>query len=177
MTDGGLLSEGSRQVSRPRYRRRGPRAPPTRVSGCLASTRLLASRGLGSPCSWAAVSARGGQVCFLQTTQGRVRLLPVPLRERAVRRLGLVCHLSCHRLRAQQPGHFCICTFPSRFLPSRRLRPGQAWETTAVLSTRGRRRTGPGAVPAGPVASCLAPAPPFPSRSSVPGNRCGARKG
>lgn len=57
---------------------------------------------------------------------------------------------------------FCICTIPGHYLSSRRLRPGQAWETTARLQTSSRQRTGPGAVPGRPIASCSASVPPLP---------------
>lgn len=117
----------------------------------------------------------GLRACGQQFPHGGPGLLPTdnsgtcPTSPRASRgtdgsvtRAGLSSQLSPPPGPAARPC-FCIHTFPSHFLSSRRLRPGQAWETTAVLPTGGRRRTGPGAVPGGPVTSCLVPAPPFPS--------------
>ena len=80
---------------------------------------------------------------------------------------GLVTRAGLSSQRAPAPGTaaqpcFCVCTFPGHYLSGCHLRPRQAWETTALLQTRGRRRTGPGAVPGRPIASCSASVPPFP---------------
>ena len=141
----------------------GPRAPPTRVSGCLASAHLLVSRGLGSLCLWSAVCTRGAGSASYKDNSGTCPTSPHTSQGTggSVTRAALSSQWA-PALGAAAQLCFCVCTFPGLYLSGCRLRPGQAWETTALLQTRGRWRTGPGAVPGSSIASCSASVPPFP---------------